>query len=184
MRLIPLSLLFVLLLCTCDRAPKDAAPDYAPTPPSEEVTQTTTSGAQPVITDVCELMTEAFIRSALPSAQNIEFITGNYVGVIGCKANATIAGKSYTVTIVYQADATDAGGFKKMMETLEKMAEVTDQISPPVSLSGVGDLAYVQPGVNGSAAMLRGKDLWKAIVQDAESNNDATYSEALLRKIP
>lgn len=180
MRFIPLTLLLIISLCTCDRAQKDATPDYAPTPPSEEAPEVKAAA----ITDVCDLMTEQFLTAALPGIQDIEFITGNYVGVIGCKANATIGGKPYTVTIVYQEDATDAGGFKKMMETLQKMSEISDQMSPPVTISGAGDLAYVQPGTNGSAAMLRGKDLWKAIVQDAESMNDAALSEALLRKIP
>ncbi|MBC6992975.1 hypothetical protein QWY85_13930 [Neolewinella lacunae] len=178
MRYLIFTLLLFVFLCTCDRAQTSETGTATPTaeaPPAPE----TQAPAKEKPTDLCTVVTEEFVRQAIPNASDFSYQTGNFIGLIGCTATANINGEAHRITLTFQENALTPEKFEKMLETLKTLGSD----SPPVEIEGIGDRAYVQAGSMGGAMFLEGEDVWKVVVKDPKENNNTELSERLLRQL-
>jgi len=131
--------------------------------------------------NICAELSGNIISTAIPGASGVvsQPVQGAK-GMIRCGAGFILDGKTHTVSIIRQENATDAGRFASSRAALVQKANGL-KIDPPQDIEGLEGNAFVVGGPGGGAEYFENGNLWRVSVQDKQGAVNTVLSAAVLK---
>ena len=131
--------------------------------------------------NICAELPRRIMSTAIPGASGLtsQPVQGAK-GMIRCGVGFILDGKTHTVSIIRQEDASDAAGFAGSRAALVQKANGL-KIDPPQDIEGLEGNAFVVGGPGGGAKYFENGNLWQVSVQDNQGTVNTALSVAVLK---